>query len=370
MINVLEKLADLILQERAVLLSRWRAQLRQLDSARNLTLPTLTDHIPNLLEELAVAFRLSTTETVADAHSGTPPAHGLQRLADGFEIEEVVAEYNILRGCIHDLATEHNINLQGKPFNILNLVLDGAIGAAVQTYAERRAQDIQEKREEYLSFVAHDLRTPLSAISLAARVLELSMADQTKAAQTKTMLHSLHRNVRHLSTLVEKILEENAHLETEVGVKLERRMLDLWPLVENLIHDLHPVAGTDSTQLINLVPEDMMVYADASLLVRIFQNLIANAILYTPRGEVTITAQVLHDTQGVECCVVDNGSGIPAERIDKIFGKFESDPHNADSLGLGLAIVKTFVEAHGGTLSVQSALGTGSSFKFVLPVKN
>ena len=350
-------------------MARWRIQLRQLDSARDLTIPTLTDHIPNLLEELAAAFRMSTSETIADAHSGTPPAHGLQRLADGFEIQEVVAEYNILRGCIHDLATEHQINLQGKPFNILNLVLDGAIGAAVQTYAERRAKDIQEKREEYLSFVAHDLRTPLSAISLAARVLELGMADQSKAAQTKTMLHSLHRNVRHLSTLVDKILEENAHLETELGIKLERRMLDLWPLVENLIHDLHPVAGTDSTRLVNLVPEDIMVYADASLLIRIFQNLIANAISYTPHGEVCITAKVRDEMESVECSVVDNGSGIPAERIDKIFGKFESDPDNVDSLGLGLAIVKTFVEAHGGTLSVQSALGSGSSFKFMLPFK-
>jgi two-component system phosphate regulon sensor histidine kinase PhoR len=352
------------------LLTRWRTQLKQLDSARHLDLPTLNDHIPLLLEELAAAFRLSTNETVADSHSGTPPAHGLQRLVDGFEIEEVVAEYNILRGCIHDLATEHNINLQGRPFNILNLVLDGAIGAAVQTFAERRAQDIQEKREEYLSFVAHDLRTPLNAISLATRVLELSMTDQDKAAQTKTMLHTLHRNVQHLSALVDKILDESAHLETELGVKLERRMLDLWPLVENLIHGLHPIAGTDSTRLINRVPEDMMVFADASLLVRIFQNLIANAILYTPHGEVVISALMLDDEHAVECCVADNGRGIPAERIDKIFGKFEADPDNIDSLGLGLAIVKTFVDAHGGTLSVQSKQRNGSEFKFVLPAKN
>lgn len=366
----LDKLADLIMQDRDALLARWRVQLKQLDSARHLDLPTLNDHIPNLLIELATAFRLGSNQTIADSHRGTPPAHGLQRLADGFEIEEVVAEYNILRGCIHDLATEKKIDLQGKPFNIMNLVLDGAIGAAVQTFAERRAQDVQEKREEYLSFVAHDLRTPLNAISLATRVLELSTTDQGKAAQTKKMLHSLHRNVQYLSKLVEKILDENAHLSTELGVKLERRMLDLWPLVENLIHDLHPVAGTDSTHLINLVPEDMVVYADAGLLGRIFQNLIANAIMYTPRGEVTISASVLAEDQGIECCVADNGVGIPAERLDKIFGKFEADPDNVDSLGLGLAIFKTFVEAHGGSVSVQSTPGAGSAFRFVLPGKN
>src|SRR4029077_18067178 len=102
-----------------------------------------------------------------------PPAHGLQRLENGFDIEEVVAEYNILRGCIHDLADVNGLNLQGKPFHIINRVFDHAIGAALQTYATQRALEVQRRREEYLAFVAHDLRTPLNAISLATKVLEL-----------------------------------------------------------------------------------------------------------------------------------------------------------------------------------------------------
>ena len=100
---------------------------------------------------------------------GSPPAHGLQRHQDGFDIEEVVAEYNILRGCIHDLADNNGLSLQGKPFHILNRVLDEAIGLAVQTFATQQALEVQRRREEYLAFVAHDLRTPLNAISLAAQ---------------------------------------------------------------------------------------------------------------------------------------------------------------------------------------------------------
>src|SRR5437763_15914445 len=183
----------------------------------------------------------------------------------------------------------------------MNRVLDQAIGLALQTYATQRALEVQRRREEYLAFVAHDLRTPLNAISLAGGVLELTLQERGKGTETARMLKALRRNVQQLETLVGKVLEENTNLQTEIGLKLERREFDLWPLVEALIHDLHPVAGTDSTHLLNKVPDDLVVYADAGLLRRVFQNLIANAIKYTPRGEIILGAQELGTPAGVEC---------------------------------------------------------------------
>ena len=368
--NDLDKLATLIALERDSLLSRWREQLRQLPSARHLDLPTLNDHIPQFLEELATALKSGSDETIPEAlRDGSPPAHGSQRFEDGFDIVEVVAEYNILRGCLHDLADSGDLNLQGKPFHVINQVLDGAIGLAVNTFATQRALEVQRRREDYLAFVAHDLRTPLSAISMATAVLELKVPELSSVPATAQMLKTLRRNVQHLEGLIRKILEENANLQTEVGVKLERRELDLWPLIEALIHDLHPVAGTNSTQLINQVPDDLVVWADASLLRRVLQNLIANAIKYTPRGEVTLGAKDLGPESAVECWVRDNGAGISADLVDKVFDKGETDPENAGGTGLGLAIVKTFVEAHGGTIVVESKEGVGSSFRFTLPSK-
>ena len=93
-----------------------------------------------------------------------------------------------------------------------------------------------------------------------------------------------------------------------------------------LIHDLHPVAGTASTQLINEIPEDLIAYADASLLRRVFQNLVANAIKYTPRGEVVIGARETGAEGAIECWVSDNGAGIPEDRLEIIFDKLETDP--------------------------------------------
>lgn len=365
----LDKLAALIQQDRAAILSQWRQQVKKLPSAKHLDIPTLNDHIPGLLDELAAAFRSRSDQTIPEALcEGTPPVHDSQRVQDGFDIEEVVAEYNILRGCIHNLADANGLNMQGKPFHILNSVFDKAIGLAVQTFATQRALEVRQRREEYLAFVAHDLRTPLNAISMATRILERTLTEQDSAADSARMLKTLRRNVLQLEALVGKVLEENTNLQTETGVKLERREFDLWPLVEALIHDLHPIAGTGSTRLINQVPEDLVVCGDASLLKRIFQNLIANAINYTPRGEVIIGAREPGAEGVVECWVRDNGAGIPDELIGKVFEPLETDPGKEGGLGLGLAIVKTFVEAHNGEVTVESREGFGSTFLLTLPV--
>lgn len=367
----LKTLAKLIRRDRDQLLTRWRALVRELASAKHLDVPTLNDHLPTLLDELAEALESKSDETIAEAlRDGSPLAHGLQRVQDGFDIVEVVAEYNILRGCVHDLAEANGFSLQGQAFHILNRVLDGAIGFAVESFATARALEVQHRREDYLAFVAHDLRTPLNAMALAARVLDQTVHAAGGSADSARMIKSLQRNVRHLESLVAKVLEENTNLQTEIGIKLERRSFDLWPLVEALVHDIHPVAGTDSTQLINMVPDDLVVFADASLLRRIFQNLIANAIAYTPRGEVRIGAEPGAAEGAVDCWVSDNGAGIPAELLDKVFEKGAGDPEKDGSTGLGLAIVKTFIEAHGGTVHAESELGRGTTVRFSLPAQS
>ncbi|WP_428312799.1 sensor histidine kinase [Hydrocarboniphaga sp.] len=369
-IKDLTLLAGLLADSSETVMRRWRAQIRELPSARHLDVPTLNDHIPGLLVELEAALLAGRDDSIPEMlRNSSSTSHGLQRVQDAFDIGEVVAEYNILRGCIHDLADESGIQLQGRPFHIVNRVFDHAIGLALQTYATQRALDVRQRREEYLAFVAHDLRTPLNAIALVGRVLEKTVADGDASGKTAQMLKALRRNVDQLEKLVGKVLEENTNLQTEVGVRLERREFDLWPFVEALVHDLHPVAGTGSTQLINRVPEDLVVYADADFLKRIFQNLISNAIRYTPRGEISIEASTGEDGT-VECIVVDTGAGIAADMIGKVFEKGETDALDTGGMGLGLTIVKTFAEAHGGTVAAESEEGRGAIFRFTLPSRD
>lgn len=366
--NDMDRFSALIREQREELLARWRRQVRELPAAQHLDTPTLTDHIPQLLDELIAAFHAQTTTTIPDAlGERTPPAHGAQRLADGFDIEEVVAEYNILRGCLHDLADVHGLTLQGRPFRVLNRMLDGAIGMAVQTYAAAQAEQVQRRREEYLAFVMHDLRTPLGAVSLASDLLTESLVGHTEGTRLHVVLSTLRRNVGHLSALVARVIKENVNLEAEAGHKLERRVFDLWSLVESLVHDLQPVAQASRTRLVNAVEDEMTVYADASLLRRVLQNLIANAIDYAPDKSVTIGTSATRPDGTVECWVRDDGIGIAEDRLDKVFDKHETDPSKVGRLGLGLAIVKALVEAHGGTVRVESTLGSGTCFTLRLP---
>jgi len=347
-------------------MAQWRRQVKELPSARHLDTPTLIDHVPRFICELAAQLRAGINESIAESieEAQGPADHGLQRVEDGFDIVEVVAEYNILRECIHDLAARNGVIIQGDMFRVINRLLDTAIGSSVQNYATAQALEVQRRREEHLAFIAHDLRTPLNAISMAAILLEQS--GETGNMDRAVLQKTLGRNIDQLSRMVDDVLKENANVVTEIGVKLECRWFDLWPFVERLIYELRPIAATGRTSLINKIRPDLRIYADASLMVRVFQNLISNAIRHTPGGRVEIGAKEFLEGGKLELWVTDNGSGIPAEKLDSVFDKFETERTGEQGAGLGLAIVKAFVEAHGGMVSVASEVNVGTTFRVTL----
>lgn len=365
----LNTLAALLRQERDALLAEWRHEVRKLSVAHNLDVPTLNDHIPDLLEELSCELEACSDETMIEGLKNNPIFHGLDRLCLGFDVEEVVGEYNALRGVIQDLIERHDLRLRGQVNRTINRVIDKSIGLAVKTYATQKALEVQQRREEHLAFVAHDLRTPLTAIGLATQLLEVTVPDVVKDERAATLLETMRRNVSHLNSLVVKVVQEGANLRAQVNGRVERREVNLRAVVEGLVGDLHPLADASNTKLSNKVPEELTAFADANMLTLIFQNLISNAINYTPNGEVTIGAQEIKESSSIECWVRDNGAGIPSERLGKVFDKLETDPEKKSGMGLGLAIVKQFVEAHGGQVAVDSELGQGSTFRFVIPYK-
>lgn len=366
----LNKLAELIRRESNTLLAEWRREVRKLPVAQHLDVPTLNDHLAELLEELACELQASSSETmIAAASRECPVTHGLERLRSGFDIEEVVAEYNALRSIIQDLAERHGLSLQGKANHIVNRVIDGSIGLAVKTYATQKALEVQQRREEHLSFVAHDLRTPLSAIAIAAKLLGTNRSDEANGVQAATLLDTLQRNVNRMNALIIKVVQEETNLKANAEGKLERREVKLRALIASLVSDLQPLAATLNTNLINNVSEELTAFADPNLLTLVFQNLISNAINYTPNGEVSVGAREIKELVAVECWVSDNGAGIPAERLELVFEKLETDPDQKQGMGLGLAIVKQIVEAHNGQVTVDSKLGQGATFRFTLPAE-
>ncbi len=181
------------------------------------------------------------------------------------------------------------------------------------------------------------------------------------------LLNTLQRNVKRLDGLVTKVIQEEKNLNMDTALQLESREFDLWPIVHDLIRDLQPLAEAAGTEIRNRVSIRLVVFGDAGLLTQVFQNLISNAIDYTPGGEIVIGAHETDADGEVECWVSDNGAGISEEFIEKVFDKLETDPQKKGGLGLGLAIVKQVIEAHGGKISVESKEGLGSTFRFTLP---
>lgn len=347
------------------LIAHWREQARALPSARQLDQLELTDHIPDLVAEITRDLALGRDDALSFDHGkGSPPVHGVQRFHDGFDLREVVAEYHVLRDAFQTIAERHGLIITGTAARTVNRRLDDAIGMAVEAYSAQQTVERRKQHKEHLAFFAHDLRTPLNAIGLISQEIELCL-DERAREETGELLTIVKRNLQRLEELVKREMETNLEPPEAGGVfRPERRQFELWPLVQRLIYDLSPLAAKDNIEVRNQVPRSLAVNADAGLLAQIFQNLLGNAFKYAARGRVVVLAR---EEAGVVICVVeDNGAGVPAEILPKIFDKLETDP-GKDGTGLGLAIVKQIVEAHGGTVSAVSTLGAGSTFTFTLP---
>src|SRR5207237_5635271 len=143
------------------------------------------------------------TESVLDLQlHDSPKIHGGLRLRAGFDIVEVVAEYNILRELLSNIAERQNVDTTGDPNRILNRVVERAVALAVDSYAKEKALEFQQRREEHLSFLIHDLKTPLSAIHAAGRILDTSLKDEARTDRVGTMIDIVRRNALRLNALV------------------------------------------------------------------------------------------------------------------------------------------------------------------------
>jgi signal transduction histidine kinase len=358
-------LGSLIRERRDEVLAKWRRQVRQLPGAANLDTPTINDQVPDLLNSLTAALKseIETQETNAISAE-----HGLLRWQAGFDVTEVVAEYNILRQCLQDEAEDNGLILTGKPLLIVNNIFDDAIGKAVKAFETMMTIELQHRHDEHLAFLLHDLRTPLEALSLATTLLERSLPDDMRSSGINSALSVLRGNINRLTARVRHVLSTASGFGR--SFQTEFVFLNLHAQAEKVVRDLAPLASSAETEVRNEIDHQLEVYSDETLLAQILQNLLSNALKFTSKGIIEIGARSINEAQAVECWVKDSGQGIPAATIDKVFERFETSPEPGQSgMGLGLAIVKELVELHKGEIRVESEVGKGSTFTFVLPAQ-
>lgn len=360
-----EHLAEVFGRCQEEIITEWRGEAGQLLRALKLDKPTITDHLPDVIAEITRDLALSREGILSVEHQrGSPPAHGVQRFHDGLDVGEVVAEYNLLRVAFITVAERHGLYVVGEAARIINHRIDEAVRLAVMSFAAQQALIRKDQQDEHLAFIAHDLRTPLNAVSLLIDALKEGL-DAKAITEAGDLFEIVTRNLNRVEDYIKKVLDLNLQPSaTGSSFRPERRTFELWPLVQRLILDLRSVSSKHDIEVLNEIPRRLTMHADAGLISQVFQNLLGNAFKYAASGRVVVSAHENGD--GVNCVVHDNGAGIPLEMLAKVFDRSATDPEK-EGAGLGLAIVKQIVDAHDGTVTAESTHGAGATFSFTIP---
>jgi signal transduction histidine kinase len=257
-----------------------------------------------------------------------------------------------------------------KPFSARELLarVEGTVKAArARQRAEALAEELRQRadfEQQLIGIVSHDLRTPVSAILLGVTALlrgeELSVRQTKSVVRIQSSAERAHRMIRDLLDFTQARLAE--------GIRIEPRPTNLHELIQGVLEEVE--ASHDDREIQLSRDGDGRGEWDPDRLSQVIQNLVTNALKYSPRGT-PVRIETHAEEGGVVLSVHNEGAPIPPERLEKIFQPLQRASGEVDkagrSIGLGLYIVKQVVEAHGGTVSVESTAGAGTTFTVWLP---
>jgi two-component system, OmpR family, phosphate regulon sensor histidine kinase PhoR len=244
------------------------------------------------------------------------------------------------------------------------------------SYANIKQHEINELkkmeayRKEFLADVSHELKTPLfAAQGFVHTLLDGAINDRTVRIK---FLKKAAKSLAGLDKLVEDLLTIS---QLEAGnIKMHFSNFNLYYLIDDVFEQFEGKAEKKNLELCftESSPHDIMVYADRERIHQVMTNLISNSIKYTVENGGKVMVNIIPGKQDVMIEVSDNGIGIPQEDINRIFERFyrvdKSRSKDKGGTGLGLAIVKHILDAHNQKIVATSAVGTGSTFRFSLPV--
>ncbi len=244
----------------------------------------------------------------------------------------------------------------------------GIAGALVQLTDITRFYEMEKFKDDYISIISHEFRTPLTSIVLGVEMLREGMLGDLNS-RGREIFEAIGVDCRRLTKLVDNLLELS---RIESGtIYIQTEPVDAADLVREAVRPLQIQAEKKEIELIADLPASIPpVAADFSKAVWVLTNLIGNALRYTGAGG-SITIKVEAGRRRLYFSVSDTGCGIPEEYRDQIFQKFiqvRGPAKKKGGAGLGLAIAREIVTAHGGEIWVESEVGQGSTFTFSFPI--
>ncbi|MGH8674674.1 MAG: sensor histidine kinase, partial [Burkholderiales bacterium] len=233
----------------------------------------------------------------------------------------------------------------------------------------RQLETANRHKSEFLANMSHELRTPLNAVIGFSEVLHERMFGELNETQAD-YVNDIHTSGKHLLSLINDILDLS---KIEAGrMELEPSDFDLPAMLETALTLVRERASRNGIALsLEIEPGIGSVRGDERKLKQVTVNLLSNAVKFTPEGG-SVRLGACMNGRAIEVSVADTGVGIAAEDQALVFQEFRQvgtdSARKAEGTGLGLALAKKFVELHGGTIRLESAVGRGSTFTFTLPV--
>lgn len=268
--------------------------------------------------------------------------------------------------------TERPIDDSGAPIRSAD---DEIIGVVLvfrdnteRALAERALRESDRRKDEFLALLAHELRNPLAPVRSALELMRLRESDLDTIFRARTIVE---RQVHHMTRLVDDLLDVSRITRGKINLRKER--IDLSTVVSRAVETVAPAIEKRRQKLqISLPHAAIELDVDPTRLSQVLSNLLHNAAKFTPEeGRIELVAE--REGSNVLICVRDNGVGIPAEALNRIFEPFlqlnPSVDRTQGGLGIGLTLVKTLVEMHGGDVAAHSdGSGRGAEFAVRLPL--
>ncbi|SOD40754.1 sensor histidine kinase [Nitrosovibrio sp. Nv4] len=361
----------LTLRKDSILLEWESAVALTLPAADALTLKSLRDSVPLILQEIIDAFASDQPVATRDLVEGSK-LHGESRFQENYNMRELVVEYRLLRRVIiQQISEELDERLDVRNNIALNMAVDTALQSGIVMFTEHLQQQISastEVQSKYLSFLSHDLRNHLHHALLHIQLLAMKLAKIPEYASNAIDLESVKQAILQTTMGMDRLLQCEQLRRTDVQHVAEP--VDLNSLLPQVVSQLAHEAKSKGLALELEVPAGAQAISDESLLILVLQNLLGNAIKYSSRGRIKVTARNNSNGEGIgwELSISDQGPGIAPEDLTHLFDAFRrGDTYGKPGVGLGLSIATEATRLLGGKLEIDSEVGVGSTFRLMLP---
>ena len=395
---MLHQLSDHLRASRETVIRRWMKAVREdakIPSADGLNDDGLRDHLDVLLERLGQELSKAATgcNSEPEAHKEAWE-HGGTRWRQQYQIEELLQEIAVLRSEFLEFFSEYLHELRQietaellKTTRLVHRFFDSICIDSVSYFARQREQQtentqralqlmneaLEKANQQYqsadlarrrtLRTVVHEMSNPLNALGLGVSYL----AESEAVAERVEARQHISRTLDHLRSMLEQLLDFS-RVDGQAE-PLHVSEFSIRPLFDYLTSGFRSSAAEKGLAFrTNLDPQLRSVIGDEGKVQRIAVNLLSNAIKYCDSGHVGLSVERVDDTHWA-IQVTDTGCGIPSDQLGSVFSEFHrlARHSNKPGLGLGLTIVRSLVDRLGGTVTLQSVVGGGSTFRVVLP---